>query len=382
MKTKILAVPDGEFLSLEDLTRTCRTKRAFPPSVMSIEPLTEVRWSQAIHIKEVHWRNKSIPQIAPTDKGKKVRDSLFSKVSRLIRDAWINDKALKKSIEDNIATVLMDRDRVSSRSLQTEIDGSCEFRELFFRKMLNARRKNFVPGDAFAQVDMLIMEVLTESHRIAMVAYLGFRKLHNLFSELISKDTVLFNFVDFFEEFTHAVVVHSLSACEPVELVCEESLPDRSFSEPHSITTFAQTAARLRDLMSSIHSVKLQSQELLSSFKSDCNERMTSLELSVEDLRQSHMALVNKQWRKHLYLLRRGDKLKDGLSLEITATRSLECCYKISQQRSIRALPPSALSLQKLSHILRVLVMSKSGKVVTSAAKKNESSSGGKHRWF
>ncbi|KZV23564.1 hypothetical protein F511_05118 [Dorcoceras hygrometricum] len=82
-------------------------------------------------------------------------------------------------------------------------------------------------------------------------------------------------------------------------------------------------SARLRDFMSSIHSVKLQSQELISSSKSDCNKRMTSLEVSVEDLRQSHMSLVNKQWRKHLYFLRRGDKLKADLSLEITATRML-----------------------------------------------------------
>ncbi|KZV42312.1 hypothetical protein F511_32394 [Dorcoceras hygrometricum] len=41
MKAKILAVPDEESLSLEDLTWTCRTRRAFPPSVMSREPLTE-----------------------------------------------------------------------------------------------------------------------------------------------------------------------------------------------------------------------------------------------------------------------------------------------------------------------------------------------------
>ncbi|KZV57219.1 Glyoxalase 2-4 [Dorcoceras hygrometricum] len=240
MKTKILAVPDGEFLSLEDLTRTCRTKRAFPPSVMSIEPLTEVRWSQAIHIKEVHWRNKSIPQIAPTDKGKKVRDSLFSKVSRLIRDAWINDKALKKSIEDNIATVLMDRDRVSSRSLQTEIDGSCEIQRTILLKTVECKAEKFCTW----------RRLRTSRH----VNY---------------------------------------------------------------------GAARLRDFMSSIHSVKLQSQELISSSKSDCNKRMTSLEVSVEDLRQSHMSLVNKQWRKHLYFLRRGDKLKADLSLEITATRML-----------------------------------------------------------
>ncbi|KZV54443.1 hypothetical protein F511_09758 [Dorcoceras hygrometricum] len=93
--------------------------------------------------------------------------------------------------------------------------------------------------------------------------------------------------------------------------------------DPHRVSAFARIAAQLRDLVSSISSEKLQSQELLSSFKSDFNERMKSLELSVEDLRTSHMALVNKQWRQHLDLLRRGDKLKADLSSEITAIRMM-----------------------------------------------------------
>ncbi|KZV46684.1 hypothetical protein F511_06796 [Dorcoceras hygrometricum] len=47
---------------------------------------------------------------------------------------------------------------------------------------------------------------------------------------------------------------------------------------------FFEEAAQLRDLVSSISTEKLKSQELLTSFISYLNERMKSIELSVEDL--------------------------------------------------------------------------------------------------
>ncbi|KZV33750.1 hypothetical protein F511_12320 [Dorcoceras hygrometricum] len=134
-------------------------------------------------------------------------------------------------------------------------------------------------------------------------------------------------FCGFFEDGTHAESFNSLSACEPIEVVYEESYPaqiDHNFIDSNNASSFAQTTAQLRDLVSSITSEKFQSQDLLSSFKSDFAERMKSLELSIEYLRTSHMALVNKQWRQHLDLLRRGDKLKADLSSEILL---LELCY-------------------------------------------------------
>ncbi|KZV58322.1 hypothetical protein F511_29183 [Dorcoceras hygrometricum] len=91
-------------------------------------------------------------------------------------------------------------------------------------------------------------------------------------------------FCRFFEEGTLAEVLHSPSACEPIEIVYEEShpaQPDRSTSDSYSFASIAQTAAKLHDLVSNINSEKLQSQELLSSFKLDLNEWMKSLELSI-----------------------------------------------------------------------------------------------------
>ncbi|KZV14750.1 hypothetical protein F511_41110 [Dorcoceras hygrometricum] len=121
--TMLAKVPDDESLSLEDLIRTCRAK-VFPPSVMSREPLTEVRWSQGIHLREVDWHTRSLPKIAPVDKGKKVlvekakgnpikemissvfadlefyvkvRDSVYVKVMRLRRDSWIDEPELLRT---------------------------------------------------------------------------------------------------------------------------------------------------------------------------------------------------------------------------------------------------------------------------------------------
>ncbi|KZT75630.1 hypothetical protein F511_47346 [Dorcoceras hygrometricum] len=99
--------------------------------------------------------------------------------------------------------------------------------------------------------------------------------------------SVLKKFWGFFEEGTDAEFSQSSPACEPVEMVYGEIQPartDRNFIDSHNASSFAQTATQLRDLLSRINSEKLQSQEQLRSLKSDFNERMKSLELSVEDL--------------------------------------------------------------------------------------------------
>ncbi|KZV35795.1 hypothetical protein F511_33231 [Dorcoceras hygrometricum] len=351
MNAKILEVPDDESLSLEELIWNLRAK-SFPSSVMSREPIIEIRWSQGIHIREVNWRTRSLLKISLEDKGKNILVEITK------------GNPAKEMISFIFADIL-----------QAEIAGQEKFRELFLRKNLNERRKNLVHGDSFARIDIQIMDVLAEAHRIAMIAYLGLRKQHklvwtlpgpsNLFSgpdedieclvlssrqptvtqciDLVVHpaiqiteaipDTVFKyfqhgqhakHFCGFFEEGAHSEYFRSSSACEPVEVVYEEFNPaqtDRSFIDSRSALLFSQTAVQLRDLVSNITLEQLHSQELLISFKTDFNERMKSLELSVEDIRTSHVTLVNKKWIQHLDLLKRGDKLKADLSSEITSTR-------------------------------------------------------------
>ncbi|KZV43440.1 hypothetical protein F511_28843 [Dorcoceras hygrometricum] len=66
---------------------------------------------------------------------------------------------------------------------------------------------------------------------------------------------------------------------------------------------------------------QLKSEELSTSFKSEFDRHIKSFELSVEDLCESNVMMVNNQWRQDLDLLRMGDKVKDDLSSELTSTR-------------------------------------------------------------
>ncbi|KZV31955.1 ATP binding protein [Dorcoceras hygrometricum] len=121
----------------------------------------------------------------------------------------------------------------------------------------------------------------------------------------------------------------------------------------------------------SISSEKLKSQELLTSFKSDFNERTKSPELSVEDLRTSHMALVYKQWRQQLDFLRRGDKLKDDLSSEIITTVMIlhEEEHKQSSEVNLSLANLNSQLVEVLVHLKRAGDVKK-GKVVAAAAEK------------
>ncbi|KZV22679.1 hypothetical protein F511_42489 [Dorcoceras hygrometricum] len=67
---KLAEVPDDESLSLEALLRALRAK-SFPPSVTPKEPITNIRCSQGIQIGGVNWITRSLPKIAPEDKGKR-----------------------------------------------------------------------------------------------------------------------------------------------------------------------------------------------------------------------------------------------------------------------------------------------------------------------
>ncbi|KZV48598.1 hypothetical protein F511_27917 [Dorcoceras hygrometricum] len=100
--------------------------------------------------------------------------------------------------------------------------------------------------------------------------------------------------------------------------------PRRQIAFLVSAPVFAQTAAQLWHLVSNISLEQLNSQELLTSFKTNFNERMQSLDLSVKDLCVSHILMVNKWCRQDLDLLTRGDKVKADLSLELTSTRLLK----------------------------------------------------------
>ncbi|KZV50779.1 hypothetical protein F511_11556 [Dorcoceras hygrometricum] len=65
-----------------------------------------------------------------------------------------------------------------------------------------------------------------------------------------------------------------------------------------------QTVSQLRDLVHNLHLKQLQSQELLTYFKPDFDQKMNYLELGVEDIRESHLKLFNEQWKQQLDLLR------------------------------------------------------------------------------
>ncbi|KZV48268.1 Nuclear transcription factor Y subunit C-4 [Dorcoceras hygrometricum] len=93
-----------------------------------------------------------------------------------------------------------------------------------------------------------------------------------------------------------------------------ETIPDRVFRFfitgsvlNDFVNSAKKTAAKLGDQVSSMSSEKLQSEELLTSFKSYFNERIKSLELIVESC---------------IYATRRGTKQSDDVNSSVASLRS------------------------------------------------------------
>ncbi|KZV46544.1 hypothetical protein F511_41095 [Dorcoceras hygrometricum] len=69
--TKSSKVFDDESLSLEEILMSLPDE-VLPPSMRTELPVTKIRWSQDVKIREVDWRHRSLPQIAPEEKWKQV----------------------------------------------------------------------------------------------------------------------------------------------------------------------------------------------------------------------------------------------------------------------------------------------------------------------
>ncbi|KZV28307.1 hypothetical protein F511_21189 [Dorcoceras hygrometricum] len=64
--------------------------------------------------------------------------------------------------------------------LVTSIEPLTKIRELFLRKLLVERQKKYVHGTSFTNIDIMVLDVLAEDHKIVVLAYLRLRRQHQL----------------------------------------------------------------------------------------------------------------------------------------------------------------------------------------------------------
>ncbi|KZV46893.1 glucose and ribitol dehydrogenase1-like [Dorcoceras hygrometricum] len=157
-------IPNEESFSLEEILLTIRAK-AFPPSVASTKPLTQIRWIQGIRIRlETRF--------------------FFAKVSRLRQFTRFDQSSLTSTVSTlraNVAKLLQWAETDSLKvAFKRRLLVQAKLRELLLRKLLIERNKNFVPGTSFTSIEIMVIDVLGEVHKIALLAYLGLRRQHNL----------------------------------------------------------------------------------------------------------------------------------------------------------------------------------------------------------
>ncbi|KZV27107.1 hypothetical protein F511_36827 [Dorcoceras hygrometricum] len=133
--------------------------------------------------------------------------------------------------------------------------------------------------------------------------------------------SALFSSTDEGEVSLHYKIIDQLGlSCQlrsPLQLSRKRSYFEDSTTAP----VFNQTFSQLKDLVHNLSLELLQSKELLTSFKSMFDQRMKSINLSVEYLRDSHLTLINKQQRQYLDFLRRSERVQADLYSELALTR-------------------------------------------------------------
>ncbi|KZV44735.1 hypothetical protein F511_37951 [Dorcoceras hygrometricum] len=181
------------------------------------------------------------------------------------------------------------RDSVFSKVFRLkQLSGFGEIPRTFAQEDFDERQKNFVPGTSFTSIDIMVMDVLDEAHKIVVLAYLGLRRMHS--PNLLNLLPCLTLFLKKLSQWM--VLLTTL---------------------PH------QKAAQIRDLVHNLTLEQLTSQKLLTSFKSEFDQ-VLSLVLNTYKSSfevNSSLATLNSQLVEvFAHLKRTGDAKKGAVEVD------------------------------------------------------------------
>ncbi|KZV32515.1 hypothetical protein F511_35120 [Dorcoceras hygrometricum] len=187
---------DEESMTIDELLQQIPEEMMLPSNTAA-EP-TKIKFVHGIQIKEVYWYKASLPQIEAADKGKAPLSSPIGNLES------VSDLAAKE--EQMLAWAEID-------SLQTAVQRRMyiivKYREMLLRKFLEARHSNFESGMPTTAIDLKVLDLLSDAHRIVLEKLMEQLKIHKLAwtrPSISSLCGVMYNMVEFFHDFILASI--------------------------------------------------------------------------------------------------------------------------------------------------------------------------------
>ncbi|KZV38211.1 putative galactose-1-phosphate uridyltransferase [Dorcoceras hygrometricum] len=211
-------------------------------TLRKVEEPTRILFNHGIEIREVDWYKATLPKIEPADKGKEplIRDAVVEEIATFFHSFSIRSISALKSISDLVAKEAQMLKWAETDSLWTEVQRRMyitdKYREMLLRKFLEARNQNFFSGTPTSSIDLQVLDLLSEAHRITLINLLEQLRQHKLkwtwpYSSIFLEE-LMYRVAEFTQKFTRAL--HLLDP-KPVKLalptisIQKKKLPQRLF---------------------------------------------------------------------------------------------------------------------------------------------------------
>ncbi|KZV46891.1 hypothetical protein F511_36183 [Dorcoceras hygrometricum] len=207
---------DEESMTIDDLLATIPHDSKIPSSAVVV---TKIQFGKSIEIRGVEegdWYKTRLPKIPAGDKGKeplsekdpikghpareifslicadielliKLREQVIDEVEKFFNSFSFRRLAVLK-LEDIYAKeeqVLTWAQTDSTKiALHRRMYILTKYRELLLRKFLEARRSNFVAGHSLSAIDLIVLDMLSDLHRVVLEELRTQMQLHGLTWEM------------------------------------------------------------------------------------------------------------------------------------------------------------------------------------------------------
>ncbi|KZV22266.1 hypothetical protein F511_22176 [Dorcoceras hygrometricum] len=180
LKLTATSMSDEESLPIDEILKQIPEDMMLP-SISAEEP-TLIKFGRGITFKEVDWYKATLPSIDPAAKGKEPlveeikgnpAKEIFALISANI-DFLVQIRNVV--IEENVSFFQYSQ----PISIERRLYITAKYREMLIRKFLEASHNNFESSTRTSAIDLQVLDMLSDAHRLALIKLVEQLRLHKL----------------------------------------------------------------------------------------------------------------------------------------------------------------------------------------------------------
>ncbi|KZV23694.1 hypothetical protein F511_31297 [Dorcoceras hygrometricum] len=286
-----------------------------------LKRLTRIELGHGIETKEVDWYKATLPKIDPTDKGKapiveeimgnpaketfalisadveflvQIREVVVEEVASFFYSFSLRSLSTLTSVSDLASKEELMLKWAVTDSLQTAVQRrlytTAKYREMLIRKFLEARHKNFESGTPTSDIDLQVLDLLSEAHRILLIHLLEQLRQHRL-KWTRPSSSKLFGGTDVQSGGKFLQLDGSSSSDSRIHFI--DDIPQASQMLPTVVlpTDFTESVSQLHASIDQIKFEQVQTRECVEELKAALSQKITRLEMAFAQS-SSHQVMV------------------------------------------------------------------------------------------